>query len=111
MPAPTRTSRSKRPFTATKRAVRVSLWVARYQLRMLNASGFFVIQVVAQPFVVVVILLLSRPTSGGLHVTLGAAFAGMWSTTIFACGGAMNFLRRLHVLESVVAAPSRSPLC
>jgi ABC-2 type transport system permease protein len=86
---------------------RVVLTAWRLQLKTLSASAFFLVLAVVQPIVVATIALYAAggARTGRLHdLVLGAAATGMWSTTLASCGGVINYLRRLRVLEFCVAA-------
>lgn len=85
-------------------------WVGfLFNVKMLSTSSFFVMTSVAQPIVFASIAFFlfragARPGSL-LYVAIGAGFMGIWTTTLFACGGLIRWQRWQRTLELSVAAP------
>jgi ABC-2 type transport system permease protein len=80
-----------------------------FNLRQLMASRFFVMTATIQPviFASIAFFLVRAGHRPGtlLYVALGAGIMGVWSTTLFAAGGVIQWQRRHGTLELLVAAP------
>jgi ABC-2 type transport system permease protein len=87
-------------------------WVGwRFHLKSLTLSGFFLLVSVLQPviFATIAFYMSESGTQSGslLYVALGAGLMGMWSSTLFGSGGAIQWQRWQGTLEVLVAAPPR----
>ncbi|MFL6041035.1 MAG: ABC transporter permease [Gaiellales bacterium] len=87
------------------------LWVGwRFHLANLTQSGFFVLVSAVQPVIFATIAFYmwrSGQREGTLlAVALGAGLMGMWSSTLFGSGGAIQFQRWHGTLEVLIAAPA-----
>ena len=86
------------------------LWVGwKFHLKSLTLSGFFLLISVLQPLIFASIAFYmwragARPGTL-LYVALGAGLMGMWSSTLFGSGGAIQWQRWQGTLEILVAAP------
>jgi ABC-type polysaccharide/polyol phosphate export permease len=83
-------------------------WV--FHLKGLTTSSFFVLISVLQPLIFATIAFYmwkagARP-GALLYVALGAGLMGMWSSTLFGSGGAIQWQRWQGTLELSVAAPA-----
>ena len=78
-------------------------------LKMLGTSGFFLLTSVIQPeiFATVAYYMFKSGGRSGtlLYASLGAGMMGVWSTTLFASGGMIQWQRWQGTLELGVAAP------
>jgi ABC-2 type transport system permease protein len=88
------------------------LWVGwLFNLKQLSNSLFFILISVFQPVIFATIaffMFRAGERSGGLlYAALGAGLMGIWSTTLFASGGAIQWMRWHGTLELVLAAPAR----
>lgn len=81
-----------------------------FQVKNLTLSGFFVVTTTFLP--VVLATTASFMARAGerqgtlLYVSLGAGVMGIWSSTLFGSGGAIQWQRWQGTLELVVAAPA-----
>jgi ABC-2 type transport system permease protein len=87
------------------------LWVGwRFHIANLTRSGFFVLTSAIQPIVFATIAFYmwrSGQRQGTLlAVALGAGLMGMWSSTLFGSGGAIQWQRWQGTLEVLIAAPA-----
>ena len=87
-------------------------WVGwAFHLKSLSLSGFFLLISVLQPmiFASIAFFMWRAGAREGtlLYVALGAGLMGMWSSTLFGSGGAIQFQRWQGTLEILVAAPPR----
>jgi len=85
-------------------------WVGwKFHLKGLTLSNFFILVSVLQPliFATIAFYMYEAGARQGtlLYVALGAGLMGMWSSTLFGSGGAIQFQRWQGTLEIVVAAP------
>ena len=85
-------------------------WVGwKFHLKGLTLSNFFILISVLQPliFATIAFYMYEAGARQGtlLYVALGAGLMGMWSSTLFGSGGAIQFQRWQGTLEIVVAAP------
>jgi ABC-2 type transport system permease protein len=83
----------------------------KFHLKNLTLSGFFLLVSVLQPliFASIAFYMWQAGRSPGtlLYVALGAGLMGMWSSTLFGSGGAIQWQRWQGTLEILVAAPPR----
>ena len=95
------------------RSLRLVLVITWFNVRMLLTSEFFILTTFLSPIIFATIAFFlwraGGETSGQtlLYVALGAGMMGVWSTTLFGCGGAIAWQRWEGTLELVVNAPSR----
>ena len=87
------------------------LWVGwRFYVKNLTLSGFFILTSVIQPviFASVAYLMFRAGARPGtlLYVALGAGMMGIWSSTLFGSGGAIQWQRWQGTLEVLVSAPT-----
>jgi ABC-2 type transport system permease protein len=87
-------------------------WVGWFfHLKGLSLSGFFLLISVLQPiiFASIAFFMWRAGAREGtlLYVALGAGLMGMWSSTLFGSGGAIQWQRWQGTLEILVAAPPR----
>ena len=82
-----------------------------FHLKNLTNSLFFVLISVLQPIIFATIaffMFRSGDRPGGLlYAALGAGLMGIWSSTLFGSGGAIQWQRWQGTLEVIVAAPAR----
>ena len=82
-----------------------------FHLKSLTHSLFFVLISVLQPVIFATIAFFmfeaGRRSGGLLYVALGAGLMGIWSSTLFGSGGAIQWQRWQGTLEILVAAPAR----
>src|SRR5918996_1758380 len=82
-----------------------------FHLKSLTHSLFFVLISVIQPviFASIAFFMVESGTREGalLYVALGAGLMGIWSSTLFGSGGAIQWQRWQGTLELLVAAPPR----
>ena len=76
---------------------------------------FFVLISVLQPviFASIAFFMVGTGSSSGtlLYVALGAGLMGIWSSTLFGSGGAIQWQRWQGTLELIVAAPAPFVFC
>ena len=81
-----------------------------FHLKSLSNSLFFVLVSVLQPVIFASIAFFmyesGRRPGTLLYVALGAGLMGIWSSTLFGSGGAIQWQRWQGTLEIVVAAPA-----
>jgi ABC-2 type transport system permease protein len=87
-------------------------WVGwLFHLKNLSLSAFFLLISVLQPiiFASIAFFMWRAGAREGtlLYVALGAGLMGMWSSTLFGSGGAIQWQRWQGTLEILVAAPPR----
>jgi ABC-2 type transport system permease protein len=80
-----------------------------FHVKSLTLSGFFLLTSVFQPIIFASIAYLmfnagARPGSL-LYVAIGAGMMGIWSSTLFGSGGAIQWQRWQGTLEYAVASP------
>jgi len=85
-------------------------WVGwKFHLKGLTLSGFFLLVSVLQPliFATIAFYMYRAGAREGtlLYVALGAGLMGMWSSTLFGSGGAIQWQRWQGTLEILVGAP------
>ena len=90
------------------------VWVVTwFNVRMLLASEFFILTTFITPLIFATLAFFLFKSGGGaagqtlLYVALGAGMMGVWSTTLFGCGGAIAWQRWEGTLELLVNAPTR----
>jgi len=81
----------------------------KFHLKSLTLSGFFLLTSVFQPLIFASIAYLmfnagARPGSL-LYVAIGAGMMGIWSSTLFGSGGAIQWQRWQGTLEYCIAVP------
>ena len=88
------------------RLIWTGLWL---NLKMLSTSGFFILTSSVQPVIFATIAFYMFQAGGRagtlLYAALGAGMMGVWSTTLFASGGMIQWQRWQGTLELGVAAP------
>lgn len=92
------------------RPLRVVASCWRFELSMLIRSALFVISGLIQPVLFASIAFYLDGAGGGhalLYTAVGAGLMGMWSSTLFGSGMAMQAQRRQGVLELLILAPQR----
>jgi ABC-2 type transport system permease protein len=86
-----------------------------FHLKSLTNSMFFVLISVLQPiiFASIAFLMVENGNASGtlLYVALGAGLMGIWSSTLFGSGGAIQWQRWQGTLELLVAAPAPFVFC
>jgi ABC-type polysaccharide/polyol phosphate export permease len=82
----------------------------KFHLKSLTSSGFFLMTSVFMPLLVATVayyMFRAGHRPGSLfYASLGAAVYGIWSTTLFGSGGAIQWQRWQGTLEVIVAAPA-----
>jgi ABC-2 type transport system permease protein len=86
------------------------LWIGwRFYVKNLTLSGFFILTSIIQPviFASVAYLMFEAGARPGtlLYVALGAGMMGIWSSTLFGSGGAIQWQRWQGTLEYSIAVP------
>jgi ABC-2 type transport system permease protein len=95
------------------RVARLIWFVTWFNVKMLLTSEFFILTTFLSPIIFATLaffLFQSGSHHGGqtlLYAALGAGMMGVWSTTLFGCGGAIAWQRWEGTLELLVNAPSR----
>jgi ABC-2 type transport system permease protein len=95
------------------RTLRLVWFVTWFNVRMLLTSEFFILTTFLTPLIFATLaffLFKSGGHQGGqtlLYVALGTGMMGVWSTTLFGCGGAIAWQRWEGTLELLVNAPTR----
>lgn len=98
---------------SASRVIRLVWFVTWFNVRMLLASEFFILTTFISPLIFATLAFFLFQSGGGtagqtlLYVALGAGMMGVWSTTLFGCGGAIAWQRWEGTLELLVSAPSR----
>ena len=86
-----------------------------FHLKSLTNSTFFLLISVLQPiiFASIAFLMVENGNASGtlLYVALGAGLMGIWSSTLFGSGGAIQWQRWQGTLELLVAAPAPFVFC
>jgi ABC-2 type transport system permease protein len=87
------------------------VWVSwLFHVRSLTTSGFFVLISFLQPLIFATIafyIFRSGQKEGTLlYAAIGAGLMGIWSSTLFGSGGAIQWQRWQGTLESLIVAPS-----
>ncbi len=96
-----------------QRTLRLVWFVTWFNVRILLASEFFILTTFIAPLIFATLAFFLFQSGGGtagqtlLYVALGAGMMGVWSTTLFGCGGAIAWQRWEGTLELLVNAPSR----
>jgi ABC-2 type transport system permease protein len=90
-------------------AVRL-IWAGwKFHLKSLTLSGFFILTSVLQPVIFATIAFLMFRAGAGdttlLYVSLGSGMMGIWSSTLFGSGGAIQWQRWQGTLEYLIAVP------
>jgi ABC-2 type transport system permease protein len=86
------------------------LWISwLFHVRSLTTSGFFVLISFLQPliFATISFYIFRAGHKPGtlLYAAIGAGLMGIWSSTLFGSGGAIQWQRWMGTLESLVVAP------
>jgi ABC-2 type transport system permease protein len=86
------------------------IWAGwKFHVKSLTLSGFFLLTSVLQPVIFATIAFLMFRAGGGsstlLYVALGAGMMGIWSSTLFGSGGAIQWQRWQGTLEYLIAVP------
>jgi len=95
------------------RTLRLIGYVTWFNVRMLLVSEFFVLLTFISPLIFATLAFflfqLGHGSSGQtlLYAALGSGMMGVWSTTLFGCGGAIAWQRWEGTLELLVNAPTR----
>jgi ABC-2 type transport system permease protein len=80
-----------------------------FHVRALTTSGFFVLVSFLQPliFATIAFYVFKGGNKPGtlLYAAIGAGLMGIWSSTLFGSGGAIQWQRWLGTLESLIVAP------
>jgi ABC-2 type transport system permease protein len=98
---------------SSSRTLRLISFVTWFNVRMLLSSEFFILLTFISPLIFATLAFFLFQSGGGaagqtlLYVALGAGMMGVWSTTLFGCGGAIAWQRWEGTLELLVNAPSR----
>jgi ABC-2 type transport system permease protein len=101
---------------AALRTTRLIWSITWFNVRMLLASEFFVLITFIAPLIFATLGFFLFRSGGGtagqtlLYVALGTGMMGVWSTTLFGCGGAIAWQRWEGTLELLVSAPTRYDL-
>jgi ABC-2 type transport system permease protein len=101
---------------SARRTARLIWFVTWFNVRMLLGSEFFILLTLISPLIFATLAFFLFRSGGGtagqtlLYVALGAGMMGVWSTTLFGCGGAIAWQRWEGTLELLVNAPSRYDL-
>jgi ABC-2 type transport system permease protein len=87
------------------------LWIGwLFNLKNLSQSSFFVLVTTGSPviFATIAFFMFEAGQRPGtlLYVALGAGLMGIWSSTLFGSGGAIQWQRWQGTLEIVIAAPA-----
>ena len=91
------------------RTVRL-VWISwLFHIRSLTTSGFFLLISFLQPliFATIAFYVFRAGQKEGtlLYAALGAGLMGIWSSTLFGSGGAIQWQRWMGTLESLIVAP------
>jgi ABC-2 type transport system permease protein len=81
----------------------------KFYVKSLTLSGFFILTSVLQPAIFATIAFLMFRSGGSettlLYVSLGSGMMGIWSSTLFGSGGAIQWQRWQGTLEYLIAVP------
>jgi ABC-2 type transport system permease protein len=92
---------------------RVVLMGTLYHYKNATQSLFFILTSILQPVIFASIAFFMFREGGHpatlLYAALGAGLMGIWSTTLFGCGGAIQWQRFQGTLEMLVVAPAPLP--
>jgi ABC-2 type transport system permease protein len=93
--------------------LRVVVMGCLFQFKMTSQSSFFILTSTIQPVIFASIAFYLFRAGGHpgslLYAALGAGLMGIWSTTLFGCGGAIGWQRYQGTLETLVVAPAPLP--
>jgi ABC-2 type transport system permease protein len=82
-----------------------------FHVKNLTASGFFILISLLQPLIFATIAFYifraGRQEGTLLYAAIGAGLMGIWSSTLFGSGGAIQWQRWQGTLESLIVAPAR----
>lgn len=96
-----------------RRTASLVWFVTWFNVRLLLASEFFILTTFITPLIFATLAFFLFESGGGtagqtlLYVALGTGMMGVWSTTLFGCGGAIAWQRWEGTLELLVTAPAR----
>jgi ABC-2 type transport system permease protein len=87
------------------------LWAGlRFHVKSLTLSGFFILTSVFMPLLVATVAFYMFKAGGKpgtlFYASLGAAVYGIWSSTLFGSGGAIQWQRWQGTLELLVSSPT-----
>jgi ABC-2 type transport system permease protein len=87
------------------------LWAGlRFHVKSLSMSGFFILTSVFMPMLVATVAFYMFKAGGKpgtlFYASLGAAVYGIWSSTLFGSGGAIQWQRWQGTLELLVSSPT-----
>jgi ABC-2 type transport system permease protein len=87
------------------------LWAGlKFHTKSLSLSGFFILTSVFMPLLVATVAYYMFKVGGKpgtlFYASLGAAVYGIWSSTLFGSGGAIQWQRWQGTLELLVSAPT-----
>ena len=87
------------------------LWAGlKFHVKNLSLSGFFILTSVFMPLLVATVAYYMFKAGGKpgtlFYASLGAAVYGIWSSTLFGSGGAIQWQRWQGTLELMVSAPA-----
>jgi ABC-type polysaccharide/polyol phosphate export permease len=89
---------------------RVMLAGLRFHFKSLTLSGFFILTSVFMPVLIATVAYYMYKAGGRpgtlFYASLGAAVYGIWSSTLFGSGGAIQWQRWQGTLELIVSAPT-----
>jgi ABC-2 type transport system permease protein len=93
----------------TVRTLRL-IWAGwAFYLKNLTLSGFFILTSVFQPIIFATVAFLMFRAGGGettlLYIAFGAGMMGIWSSTLFGSGGAIQWQRWQGTLEYLIGVP------
>jgi ABC-2 type transport system permease protein len=88
------------------------IWISwLFHVRSLTTSGFFLLISFLQPLIFATIAFYVFRAGGKegtlLYAAIGAGLMGIWSSTLFGSGGAIQWQRWQGTLESLIVAPPR----
>ena len=86
------------------------LWVGwKFHVKSLTLSAFFILTSILQPIIFASVAYFMFRTGARegtlLYVALGAGMMGIWSSTLFGSGGAIQWQRWQGTLEYCIAVP------
>jgi ABC-2 type transport system permease protein len=96
-------------LAAARSMVRIVWMGLRFRVREFTVSQWFLLMSVFQPIIFATIAFYLFQAGGRpgtlLYAALGAGMMGIWSSTLFGSGGALQWNRYQGTLELLVAAP------
>jgi ABC-2 type transport system permease protein len=95
--------------TRTQRVTRIFVSGIAFHVKSLSQSNFFILTSVIQPVIFASIAFFMFRAGGRaptlLYAALGAGLMGIWSSTLFGSGGAIQWQRWQGTLELIVIVP------